>query len=194
MADLIDLDEFKAVLGVGDLYPDAQLEQVIDAATNVLLSHLSRYREYAIEAWRTSTSLIEIRTLGPHKFYVGQSVILEQFTPGQYNGTATVTEAPEPDLIIVTKNHGQTPTSDPHPLIPNALVYDAGQEGHYDDIPEVREAALAIAVDVWQSRVAPGGQLEGVDFTPTPYRMGRSLLSRVSGLIADWVDPGGMVG
>jgi hypothetical protein len=58
----------------------------------------------------------------------------------------------------------------------------------------VREAALAVAVDIWQSRVAPGGQIEGIDFTPGPYRLGRSLYSRVSGLLGRWVDTSALCG
>jgi hypothetical protein len=58
----------------------------------------------------------------------------------------------------------------------------------------VREAALTLAVDIWQSRVAPGGQLNAVDFTPGPYRMGRSMLARVSGLLAPWMATESMIG
>ena len=84
--------------------------------------------------------------------------------------------------------------SDPEPIVPNGLVYRESARVFYEDIPEVREAALAIAVDVFQSRVAPGGQTEAIDFTPGPYRMGRSLISRVSGLLARWMDTSSLVG
>jgi hypothetical protein len=79
-------------------------------------------------------------------------------------------------------------------VIPNAVVYRESAFAFYDDIPEVREAALAIAVDVFQSRVAPGGQTEAIDFTPGPFRLGRSLFGRVSGLLVRWTDPGALVG
>ena len=42
----------------------------------------------------------------------------------------------------------------------------------------VESAVLAVSVEIFQSRVAPGGQIEGVDFTATPYRLGRSLSYR----------------
>jgi hypothetical protein len=36
--------------------------------------------------------------------------------------------------------------------------------------------------------------MQAVDFNPGPYRMGRSLLSRVVGLISEYRDPKSMVG
>ena len=58
----------------------------------------------------------------------------------------------------------------------------------------MREAALATAVDVFQSTKAPGGTPVGVDFQPAPFRMGRSLLSKVGGLLAPYMDVEGMIG
>jgi hypothetical protein len=43
-------------------------------------------------------------------------------------------------------------------------------------------------VEIFQSVVAPGGQIEGVDFTPSPFRMGRSLQNRVIGLLGNYID------
>jgi hypothetical protein len=56
----------------------------------------------------------------------------------------------------------------------------------------VRSAVFVISVEVFQSRVAAGGQIEGVDFAPTPYRMGRSLYSRVIGILGAYVDTEGI--
>lgn len=64
------------------------------------------------------------------------------------------------------------------------------KEGGYADDPRVQSAIYVLAVAVFQARTAPGGQNEGVDFTPTPFRMGRSLWSQVSGLLGDLVDAG----
>ena len=52
----------------------------------------------------------------------------------------------------------------------------------------IESAILAVSVEVFQSRVAAGGQIEGVDFTSTPYRMGRSLTNRVSTLLMPFLD------
>jgi hypothetical protein len=52
----------------------------------------------------------------------------------------------------------------------------------------VHEAALVIAIDVLQNRTAAGGQSVGIDGNVGPYRMGRSLLDRVTGLLGPWLD------
>ena len=56
----------------------------------------------------------------------------------------------------------------------------------------VESAVLAVSVEVFQSRVAPGGAIEGVDFSVSPYRLGRSLFNRVSGLLGSYIDTGSM--
>ncbi len=58
----------------------------------------------------------------------------------------------------------------------------------------VQEAALLISVDIWQSRQVSSTGGVSPDFTPSPYRMGNTLLARVRGLIAHALDPRSMVG
>lgn len=61
--------------------------------------------------------------------------------------------------------------------------------------PAVTEATLALAVELWQHRHAAGGEVQGADWTPvSPYRLGRSLLAKVQGLLAPYLDTGSMVG
>lgn len=55
----------------------------------------------------------------------------------------------------------------------------------------VVEAGVVVAIDVLQNRTAVGGQPVGVDFAPSPYRMGRTLLDRVTGLVGPWMDQAG---
>lgn len=54
-----------------------------------------------------------------------------------------------------------------------------------------REAALNVAVSVFQGRTASGGQVVGLEYQPTPFRMGRQLMDTVSGLLAGCLDVGG---
>lgn len=207
---LIDLTEFKQVLGVGSLYADAQLQGVMDSAEDVVLSMLVQYRNSINGILNVGVGTFTVRTVDYHTFEVGQEVTFTGLVPGALNGNATVTAVgfdsshrtlglvpsghAAVNTITVSKDHGQTPQADHTDLIPPATVYDKDQRDVYDTIEPVREAALAIAVDIWQSRVAPGGQLEAVDFTPGPYRLGRSLYSRVSGLLGKYVSTSALLG
>jgi len=57
-----------------------------------------------------------------------------------------------------------------------------------------REAALSIAVTVFQNRTASGGQAMGLDYTPTPFRIGPALLNTVAGLLGPCFDVRSEVG
>ena len=75
-------------------------------------------------------------------------------------------------------------------LAPSAFPY-----GH--DAPvvaPVHEAALAVAIDVLQSRNAAGGQAVGFEVTGGPYRMGSALWGKVAGLVGPWAAQGSEVG
>jgi len=58
----------------------------------------------------------------------------------------------------------------------------------------MKEAALALAVSIFQTRTATGGQIVGADFSPSPFRLGRSLFSTVAGLLAPYISEGVYVG
>jgi len=52
-----------------------------------------------------------------------------------------------------------------------------------------------IAIDIWQSRQSPSGGSVTIDgFQPSPYRLGNTLLARVRGMLAPFIDPRSMVG
>jgi len=200
---LVTREELKLTLGIGDLYSNDVIDQVINTSQNVILSILVRDRAFidqaccsaAVPAPGTGTR-VRFRTVEPHGFTVGTDIRIGEFPRAQWSGRELEVVELEGDLIVIAES--QTPwnpgVTDPEPIVPNGVVYRESAFAFYDDIPEVREAALAIAVDVFQSRVAPGGQMEAVDFTPGPYRLGRSLYTRVSGLLGRWVDTGSMVG
>jgi hypothetical protein len=60
--------------------------------------------------------------------------------------------------------------------------------GGLDHVPGANcsEAAVGIAVQVWQSRYAPGGQVVGGDFQAqfTPHLVGPGLIVRYQGLLS----------
>lgn len=106
---LLTVEELKTTLGVGELYTEADLQQVVDASVELIESYV----------------------------------------------TAASFEA------------------EPAPM---------------------KEAALSLAVSIFQTRTATGGQIVGMDFTPSPFRLGRSLTSTVQGLLAPYLAEGVFVG
>ena len=223
MPNYVDLAERKSVLGVGDLYPDAQLEQASTAATNLVLSMLNRYR-YAIDQLcceeGTTPRLVKARTVGFHRLFVGQAVVLEGL-PAHLNGPATITaigytasQPPRPlwpwptywpysylptqeelyNTVTFSKTHNQPPITAERAIIPVGFIADQASEDVYEEDPLVLEACMMLTVEIWQARVAPGGSIQGVDFTPGPFRLGRSLIGRVQGILSPHMDVGTMVG
>jgi hypothetical protein len=200
---LVTIAELKATLNIGDLYPDTVVEQVADAASDIILDYLIRYKATIDQICCPVTvtppgvgTTIRFRTVEDHVFQVGQVILLRATgIPGFDGRQLEITELVDDRTIIAESTTAWDPgTFEPRPLIPNGTVLLKESDDYYADVPEVKEAAMAVAVDIFQSRVAPGGQMQAIDFTPGPYRLGRSLLTRVSGLLGRWMDTGSLVG
>jgi hypothetical protein len=67
--------------------------------------------------------------------------------------------------------------------------------GPHDAHPQDKEAALAVAVQIYSSRTAPGGQMQALDFgqITTPHLLGPGLHGRVMGLLGVCRRHGGLV-
>ena len=76
------------------------------------------------------------------------------------------------------------------PVIPAGVAYLSGANAAtlYANTEAVEQAILIVSTEIFQSVTAAGGQIEGVDFAPSPYRMGRSLQNRVVGLLGNYID------
>jgi hypothetical protein len=106
--------------------------------------------------------------------------------PAPFSATFTVVDAAPYYFTAALTNADVTL----RPIVPNGKAtlsgYSAAQI--YASTPAIESAILAVSVEVFQSRVAAGGQIEGVDFASSPYRMGRSLTNRVSTLLMPYLD------
>lgn len=60
--------------------------------------------------------------------------------------------------------------------------------------PALKEAALILCIDLFQTQNSAAGQQVAVDFTPAPFRAGRSFIQKVAGLLAPYLDEGSLVG
>lgn len=184
---LIDLDELKSVLGIGDIYPDAEVQEVADAAENIILSYLT-FNDTAINAVKIENNVATYFTPVKHSFAVGASVVITGCR-SPFSATKTVTEKG----LYYFKASLTNADIAQEAVIPNGRAVLASQTTLYDATPEIREAAISVAVDIWVTRMGQMGQ-QGVDFQPAPYRLSRSMLTRVSGLLAKHIDVGSYIG
>ena len=183
--------ELRTALGVGTLYTDAVLQEVCDAADNVLLPFLWKNEQPIIAHGNKGT----VGTLYFNEdikdvFYVGQSVTISN-AGTKYNGTKTITAVGTKNFSVTTSHTTDNPV---HTVVPYGTAA-AETYVDYTAIPAIQEASLMISIDIWQSRQAPSSGGVSIDgYTPSPYRMGNTLLARVRGLLAPYLDPRSMVG
>jgi hypothetical protein len=190
---LTTVAELRSALGVGTLYSDATLQSVCDASDNVLLPFI----------WSNTLSIIghsNTANTGTSYFadpitdvlYVGETVVITG-AGSKHNGSKTITGRDTRSITyaITGNNNAVTPR---HPINPYGLL---SAQTYLDPatVPAIQEASLMIAIAIWQARQAPSGQGMTVDgFAPSPFTMSNTLLARVRGLLAPYLDPRSMVG
>ena len=212
MATIVTAAELRSVLGVSSsLYNDAYLTDVIDTAEAVILPMLTTYSS-PIDRVSLTDNIATYSVLGDNNFSEGQSVVVTG-VGSPFNGTFTILESSnyDQDDFIIKSNSRVFLNGDyrefngyftvaitsadviERNVIPSGLATLSGAST-YVGVAAVESAVLAVSVEVFQSRIAPGGQIEGIDFTQvSPYRLGRSLFNRVSGLLGAYIDVETMV-
>lgn len=184
MPTIVTAGDLRALLGVSSaLYSDAILNDVIDTAEAVVLPMLVKYSS-PIRTVELRDNQAEFTFDAVQVFNEGQSVVIAN-AGSPFNGTHTILADGLSDTTfrvaitnadIVKRN-----------LIPAGTATLTGAST-YVGVSEVESAVLAVATEVFQSRSAVGGQIEGIDFTVTPFRLGRSLFNRVSGILGRHID------
>ena len=193
--------ELRTVLGIGSLYENSVVEEVCQAAENIIKGHL----------WFNSTPNIghsntaspdQVGTIyfaEPHEFYVGETVVV-QGNGAKFNGSHTITAVDNGSFrstnytISFVFNGNNIAAKPYHPVVPYGSVF-GDTYVDFATVPEVREATLMIAVDIWQARqLSNAGGVSPDGITLSPYRLGNTLLARVRGLIANYLNPNGLVG
>ena len=180
--------ELRTALGIGSLYSDAVVEEVCQASENLLIGLLS-FNRFNVIAQKCVSNVATIYLDKKHDFWVGSTVVVTD-AGSKYNGSKTITAVDYYQLSYAVTNATDEPY---HALIPYGTA-SGTTHVDYTTIAEVREAALMIAVDIWQSRQASNAGGISPDFQPSPYRMGNTLMARVRGLISNWLSPNSLVG
>lgn len=207
--------ELRANLGIGSLYSDSTVEEVCQTAQDLLNQYLW-FNDAPIVAAGLQDNVATLVLANPGIFVVGQTISVEgcgSTYGGQHTITSTIPGITIPvsistafwsffnnysfpngySFIQFSKVHANDPF---HRIIPSGKA--SGQDTKEDDyavIPAIREAAMILAVDIWQSRQVSqtgGVGMDGV--SASPYRMGYQLINRVRGLIQPYAAPASMVG
>jgi hypothetical protein len=188
---LVTPTQLRDVLGVSSsLYSDAYLQKVIDTSELTVLPLLVSHSS-AVTYARLNANVATLITNTPHNYTIGQSVVVA-IGDAVFDGTKTVTAINSEFEFSYAKTNADV---DQIAIIPSGTTYLSGKDAAtiYASNPAVYEAIIVISVEVFQSITAAGGQIEGIDFQPTPYRMGRSLLNRVVGILGKSLDTGAML-
>jgi hypothetical protein len=216
MALFVTVDELRDTLGVGTLYSDALLETSCQTATETLQQYLW-YDSYPVVGGTVQNGVATVVISAPVAFTASESVVISN-SGTKLNGTHTIT-ATWPwsqgsgtfpmftyyfpyGYYNFPKNYSLIQWNTNQADMNYRLIQPYGKaigpdtmETAYADIDSIRQAALMLAVDCWQARQAPssgGVSVDGV--TPSPYRLGNTMLAKVRGLIAPYTSPRAMIG
>ena len=207
--------ELRANLGIGSLYSDATVEEVCQTAEDLIKQYLW-FNEAPIVAAGLQNNVATLVLANPGIFVAGQTISVEgcgSTYGGQHTITTTIPGITVPvsissafwsffnnysfpngySFVTFAKVHANDPF---HRIIPSGKA--SGQdtkEVDYAQTPAIREAAMIVAVDIWQARQVSQTGGVGMDgISASPYRMGFQLVNRVRGLIQPYAAPASLVG
>ena len=191
MPAIITASQLRSVLGVSSsLYDDAYLNDIIDTAEQAILPLLIQ-NSTAIVEYELKDNVAIFYTRRVHTFVVGQSIVVTGL-PAPFTATHTLTVVTDSSFSAALTSADVTRRQ----IIPNGTATLSGYSAAtlYVGNSSIESAIYAVSIEVFQSRTAAGGQIEGLDFQSSPYRMGRGLLNRVIGLLGNYIDVDTMVG
>ena len=213
-ASYVTAAELTANLGIGTLYSNSTIEEVCQTSEDLINSYLW-FDSYPVVGAAIYNNVGMVLLSSPITYVTGQSITLSN-CGATYNGAKTITgtypytngSVTLPYFINFPFNYFQFPRGfsmiqfnlthaddNYHQIVPygKALGVDTKDTG-YSTTPAVREAAMMLAVDIWQARQQSSAGGVSPDFAPSPYRMGNTLMARVRGLLSPYLSPRSMVG
>ncbi len=207
--------ELRSNLGIGSLYTSATIEEICQAAQNLIDDYLW-YNSAPVIGASLSKNVATLVLANPGIFTIGQTISVEgcgsiyggsHVVTGSFPGTtvpisigaALIANLPYMNypsgysFITFAKVHAD---DDFHRIIPSGQASGPDtKEQNYVVNPAVREAAMIVAVDIFQARQVSQTGGVGMDgITASPYRMGYQLINRVRGLIQPYSSPNTLVG
>ena len=207
--------ELRANLGIENLYSSNTVEEVCQTAQDLINQFL--WFDFApIVGASLQTNIVTLMVANPAIFSTGQSVTVSG-CGATFNGTYTITgtipwtAGTTTQLPSIAFNNYAINWPNGYSFIQYAktasdvnffrvLPYGSAigadlKTSTYATTPAIREASMILAVDIWQARqVSQTGGVSIDGFSPSPYRMGNSMIGKIRGLIAGYMSPNAMVG
>ena len=214
-ATYVTEQELRDNLGIGDLYPDSVIEECCQSAQDILNQFLW-FDSAPVVGTTLQNNVATVMIANPAIFSTGQTVTLSG-CGATFNGTYTITgtipwSTGTTNLIpAISWNTNVWNWPNGYSFIQFAktaanvnfsrvLPYGSAvgadtKTSTYATTPAVREAAMILAVDIFQARqVSQTGGVTIDGFSPSPYRLGNSMIGKIRGMIAGYTNPGAMVG
>ena len=214
-ATYVTVAELRANLGIGTLYTDATLDEVCSAAQDQINSFLW-FDSAPVVGTALVSNVATVMLANPGIFTVGETVTITG-AGSTFNGAYTITgtlpfstgTANILPAFNMQLNYYQNPQG--YSFIQYAktasnqnfrrvLPYGKAEGADtktaiYVNTASVREAAMILAVDIFQARqVSQTGGVSVDNFNPSPYRMGNTLIGKIRGLLAPYMSPMSMIG
>jgi len=214
-ASYVTVAELRANLGIGSLYSDSTVEECCQAAQDQINSFLW-FDSAPVVGTALASNVATVMLANPGIFTVGESVTIAG-AGSTFNGTYTITgtfpygtgttntvPAFNLQLNYYSFSQGysyiQYSKTAANQNFRRVLPYGTAtgedtKTATYVNTPSVREAAMILAVDIWQARQVSqtgGVGLDGMSISP--YRMGNSMIGKIRGLLAPYQNPNSMVG
>ena len=214
-ATYVTEQELRDNLGIQDLYPDSVIEECCQTAQDILNQFLW-FDSVPVVGVTLQNNIATAMVANPAIFSTGQSVTLSG-CGATFNGTYTITgtlpwtNGTSTQLPSITWNAYAWNWPSGYSFIQftkvaanvnfkrvlpyGSAVGEDTKTNSYATTPAVREAAMILAVDIFQARqVSQTGGVTVDGFSPSPYRMGNSMIGKIRGLIAGYMNPNSMVG
>ena len=202
-------------LGIGTLYSDATVEECCQAAEDQINAFLW-FDSAPVVGTSLSSNVASVVLANPGLFTVGETVTIAG-AGSTFNGTQTITgtipwstgttfgintymygwlNSRYPNGLSIIQFSKTASNQNFRRVMPSGTAVGADTKTQaYSANPSVREAAMIMAVDIWQARqVSQTGGSTTDPFSPSPYRMGNTMIGKIRGLIAPWMSPASMCG
>ena len=207
--------ELRANLGIENLYSSNIVEEVCQTAQD-LLNQFLWFDSAPIVGASLQDNIVTLMVANPAIFSTGQIVTVSGCGAtfnGSYTITGTIpwTAGTTTQLPSIAFNNYAFNWPNGYSFIQYAktasnvnffrvLPYGSAvgadlKTSTYATTPAIREASMILAVDIWLARqVSQTGGVSIDGFSPSPYRMGNSMIGKIRGLIAGYTNPNVMVG